>query len=359
MYSDEKRPRPILIILLLGVVLIVLFLVFPESLAPEITMEPQWYQAFDSAASNDQLDAEDLVGFVSDRHFGYFAPDGSFAALHTRDRPVAVNDAAWVQVPAAPGESLRLRSRQGDPLAELPAGQQPFFSAGGLYAVSADSLTLHHYQPGGSLSWSYTLPSHVTAFASSPALTVVGMIDGSIEAIDPTGSQTLRFLPGGSRLSAIYGVTVSDDGQYIACLSGLEPQRMLVLGKGEGGYRVISHRYLETAFRTPSSLAILPDEPYVLYRDAGGIGVSTLDGTVLGVLPAAVDTFEVYPAHHHGIYYLFARQGEQVELISFKPPTRLLGRARLPDGVRFISVRDDVIYFSCAVGMARIQISER
>lgn len=355
----DKRPRPLMLVILICLVGFVVFLAFPEPLAAEISMEPQWYMHFSNPVISDQADPSTAYAFRSKGHFGYFYSDASFLRLNSLQGGAALSDSAWLSWNAGDTSGPVLISREGQTLAALPAGHVPFFHDSSLFSLSPDFLELQRYDESGKFLWSYVLPAHVSAFDHGSSLTAVGMLDGSIEVIDANGRHALRFLPGGSRLEAIFGLAVSDDGMYLACLSGLDPQRLVVLGKGEGGYRVVSHRYLETSFRTPSSVAILEADPYVLYRDAGGIGVSALDGSFSGLLPADAETFTVHRAHHHGLYYIVARQGASAELLSFKPPARLLGRTALPEGAVFVRMDGDTLYFATDQGLARISVGER
>ncbi|MBU0956352.1 MAG: hypothetical protein KKI09_13060 [Spirochaetes bacterium] len=375
----DKKPRPLLLIALLCAVGFIVFMVFPEPLAAEISMEPQWCRSFNTStvdqttqqalpqsssqtkAPADLAEAEannTPIGFRAGSRYGYFTSEGYFPVLATVQGGVAVADKAFVSWSSAPSSPRILQQPDSTSIAELPLGSVPFFSGESLFAVSADALSLQHYNQAGIRLWSYELSSHVSAFARGRTLTALGMLDGSIDVVDQAGQQQLRFYPGGSRLEVLLGLAISEEGDYIASLSGLDPQRLVVLGRGEGGYRVVSHRYLETAFRTPSSVAILPGAPYVVYRDAGGVGVSALDGSFTGLLPADVETFDLYPAHHHGVYYLVVHAGAKSELLSFRPPARLLGRSSLPDNTEFVRIIGDTMYIACPDGMAQIRIGE-
>jgi hypothetical protein len=142
----------------------------------------------------------------------------------------------------------------------------PFFSSGRLFSASMDGTTVTSHGKDGMSLWNHAFPSQVSAFAANEDMVIGGTVDGWLEAVNTTGERVLRFAPGGSRLPVILGVGVSPSSSWIAMLSGLDAQRLVVLGRGKSDYRVVSHRYLESAYREPARVAVLGDDRHVLYR---------------------------------------------------------------------------------------------
>ena len=202
--------------------------------------------------------------------------------------------------------------------------------------------------------WSYRFPVQLSAFASAPGLAVGGTVDGWIEGIDANGATAFTFSPGGSRLPVILGLAVSPTAEWVAAVAGLDRQRLLVLGRGGTDYRVASHRYLDSDYRSPVPLAFLGDEGYVLYMRPDGIGVWSLDGSVDGLLPVKAYDFQAAVDRDGGVAYLVARTGGDSELVAFRPPSRILGRIRLPADLQYLYLQRSSVYFCAADRLARI-----
>jgi hypothetical protein len=201
-------------------------------------------------------------------------------------------------------------------------------------------------------------PCQISAFASGETLSVGGTIDGWLEGIDKNGKKVFSFSPGGSRLPVVLGTAVSDSGDWIATVSGIDKQRLVVLGRGGVEYRVKSHRYLESDFREPIRVVIMEDDTHVLYRREDGVGVWSVDGKVDEVLPVMAEDFDVSVDPPHRIALLAARQGESKSITVFRTPSTLLGTIRLPDSSDFIRIIGSSVYFGGQSWIARLDLVE-
>jgi len=330
------------------------FLAFAEPLSPELTAMPRWYRALEPTPETGE--AGERMAFSAGDRYGYFSPDGSVFIMADAPGGASLSDAAYV-VPVAGGGTVPLRSADGAVLAELGAGE-PFFSGGRLYSAAADGSAVAAYDASGARSWSYSFPSVVSAFCSVPDLVVAGTVDGWMEGIGPSGEALFSFAPGGSRLSVILGVAASADGEWVAAVSGIDPQRLVVLGRGRDEYRVVSHRYLDSDYREPVSVAILDRWGLAMYRRPDGIGVRALDGSVDALLPVKADSFEVTPDEGRGIAYFIARRAGGSEIVAFSPPARVLGRVPLPPDASYVRFSGGSVFLGAPGWLARFDFTE-
>lgn len=339
---------------LLALVLIVAyFFLFPEGLPSELGLRAQWRV---SSGLTDGFGAvSDGIPFSFQDRFGYFSPDGrarsigpSLAATQMSAERYIVRDSVT---------SSSLFDAEGKLLGRIQ-GYGPFFVGDRLFSATPDGLGLRAHDAFASVQWLYLFPSHLSAFDASPTLAIGGTVDGTIEGVAQDGSRVFSFAPGGSRLQVILGLALSPSSSHIAAISGIDPQRLVVLGQGAGDYRVVSHRYLESDYREPVRVAFMPDERFVLYRRPDGIGIWSVDGKIDELLPIMAEDFTVYYDSERDLAYVAARTRDSLSIVAFQPPTRILGRVELPQSSEFVRMDSSALYFGGMDGLYKIVFLE-
>ena len=300
-----------------------------------------------------------VYGFSKGDWYGFMTGNGNLVLGAKTPGGAVVSDWSYVasSAGAVPGGIRELRGPDGTLLGSLRGGT-PFFASGRLFSASIDGTALSSHGRDGSSLWSHAFPSQVSAFAANDELAIGGTVDGWIEAVNARGERVLRFAPGGSRLPVILGVGVSPSSAWIAMLSGLDAQRLVVLGRGKNDYRVVSHRYLESAFREPAKVAVLGDDRHVLYRQPDGVGVWEVSGKTSDILPVKADDFDVYFHPEQGLAYLVARKAGASELVVFRPPAKLLGRISLGKGLDVVRIDGATVYLATNEAAARLDFIE-
>lgn len=348
--------------------------VFAEPLYPELSTQARWSLDLQSAGAAvasdgaavggathpDAASGSDarLLSFTLGDAYGYLRPSGSVARLERAGaghRLAAVSDERYA-VPRA-SQAFMLARPDGSELGRLEA-TSPFFAGGRLFSAEGDGTALAAFDEQGRRLWTYSFPCHVSAFSAGEGLAVGGTVDGWLEGIGNDGRRAFLFAPGGSRAQVVLGVGVSPSGTFIAAVTGIDRQRLVVLGKGGADYRVTSHRYLESDYREPVRVVVLPDDMHVLYRRADGIGVYSVDGSVDEVLPVKADDFDVELDEGAGIAYVCARRGGKAEVAAFRLPATLLGRVALPDGCEYVRLDGASVYFGRGSTLGRFDFME-
>ena len=141
-------------------------------------------------------------------------------------------------------------------------------------------------------------------------------------------------------------------------LSGIDSQRLVVLGRGKSDYRVVSHRYLESTYRAPVRIAVLGDDRHVLYRQPEGVGVWEVSGKTSDTLPIMADDFDVYYHSEQGLAYLVADHAGTSEIVVFRPPAKLLGRIELGKSLDVVRIDGATIYLATPSAIARLDFIE-
>jgi len=355
--NEQLERHPVFRSLVLILCVLVYFFMGAEPLAKEYMASPSWRSALQPGTAS--VSSQAVYGYSKGDWYGFIAGDGNLVLGETSPGGAVVSDWAYVASPpgAIPGGSRELRGPDGKLLATLQGGM-PFFSSGRLFSASLDGTALASLGRDGSTTWIHAFPSQISAFAANADLAIGGTIDGWLEAVNARGERVLRFAPGGSRLPVILGVGVSPSSSWVAMLSGVDAQRLVVLGRGKSDYRVVSHRYLESAYREPAKVAVLGDDRHVLYRQPGGVGVWEVTGKTSDLLPVKADDFDVYYNPQQGLAYLVARYAGAAEIVVFRPPAKLLGRIDLGEGMDVVRIDEATVYLATRGAVARLDFIE-
>jgi hypothetical protein len=355
--NEQLERHPVLKSLVLILCVVVYFFAGAEPLSKEYVARPSWRTAFQPVAASGVL--PDAYGFSKGDWYGFIAGNGSLVLGDKVAGGAVVSDWGYVasMVKAEPGQLRELRGPDGGLLGSLKGGS-PFFSSGRLFSASMDGTTLSSHRRDGSSAWTHAFPSQISAFAANDELAIGGTVDGWLEAVNTRGERVLRFSPGGSRLPVILGVGISPSSAWIAMLSGLDTQRLVVLGRGKSDYRVVSHRYLESSFREPAKVAVLGDDRHVLYRHPEGVGVWEVSGKTSDILPVKADDFDVYYHPEQSLAYLVVRYAGASELVVFRPPAKLLGRIDLGKGLDVVRIDAATVYLATSEAVARLDFIE-
>lgn len=354
--NDGKGRRLTLSVLGVVVVILAYFFVFAEPLSPELSAVPQWRIALDVGGAGPAAAGTGLMAFAAGDRYGYFSSDGQVAFIAEAQDGAPISDASYVSPPSGKSAAA-LRNSRGEEVSTFPAAQ-PFYASGRLFSAEGDGTAVSAYDEFGRKAWSYSFPCQLGAFSAGEKLVVGGTVDGWLEGVDAEGRQVFSFAPGGSRLPVVLGVAASRSGAWVAAVTGLDRQRLVVLGRGGTDYRVASHRYLESDFREPVRVIVMEDDRHVLYRRDDGIGVWAVDGSIDTVLPVRADTFDVSLDDSRGVAYIVARRGRKSEIVAFRLPATLLGRIALPDSSEFVRFSGSSAYIGSRTWLARFDFVE-
>jgi len=354
--NEGKERRVTFSVLGTIVVILVYFFVFAEPLSAELSAVPQWKVALGVGAAGTASAPAELLAFAAGNRYGYFSPDGELALIAEAQTGAPVADTSYIE-PSSAKTAAVLRNPRGEEITKFTAAL-PFYASGRLFSAEGDGTALIAYDEYGSKAWSYSFPCQLGAFSAGDQLVVGGTVDGWLEGVDARGQNVFSFAPGGSRLPVVLGVGVSRSGNWVAAVTGIDRQRLIVLGRGAHDYRVASHRYLESDFREPVRVIVMEDDRHVLYRRDDGIGVWSVDGSIDTVLPVRADTFDVALDDSRGIAYLVARRGRKSEIVAFRLPATLLGRIALPDSSEFVRFSGSSVYIGGRTWLARFDFME-
>jgi len=242
-------------------------IVSPKSVIILNTLNPSFIQSKDSFLA---IQSGSRVCFISEEH--------ELVNCYIGER--IAKDNKWVAVYRQ--NALELLEPTGQVVFRFSGSAYPIARDGNLYLYADDSGTLSKIDPAnGALIWEKNYISQLTSINAKGERTLIGLLDGRIELIGSFGEILLSYKPGGSRIEAIYGTAISNDASRIALISGLEPQRFLILEERRGGFKPIHHHDTYSDHRRSISMGFIHDDSQVIYEGSKGIRIFDMNSNKL------------------------------------------------------------------------------
>lgn len=242
----------------------------------EIQFEPEW--TVDASQTPEFSESENCIPFKTGQLAGYFSENGKILNARSFAVKAAVSEFYFAPYGLS-DDSVEIFSPDGSFACRIDSSGFPFIDENRIFMFLPGGSSFARYSSQGKKLWAYEGFVPVTAFSSAECGTVAGFADGKVLLFDESGNLRQEFVPGGSKYSVILGADLSPDGNYLACISGLEKQR-IVLAKREKEHIVITfYKYMEKDQTRQALVKFSRDGDWLYYAFAGGLGiVNCVDG---------------------------------------------------------------------------------
>ncbi len=260
-------------LLLLGLAVLYI-LIFPARLGRELVPVPHWKTevAEPSASAVPGADRETAFPFRLRDRFGYLDPAGRLAYADTVLFDVALDSGRFVNFSRIL-QTVATHDSGGRLLDAFPAAGYPVLRSGRLLQLTSDRSGLSEWDSGGGMLWRRSFSTVITDLRVTREAVLVGLLEGRLLLLDRQGRVTLDFAPGGSRIQAVYGCAVSPDGERIGILSGLDPQRLVLLERRQENWKPVYQESLAGEFRRRSFIDFSRDGGYLLWEGKGALEI--------------------------------------------------------------------------------------
>ena len=228
---EKNRSIPFIII---SVILIsIIYLIFAAKPLPkEYQFQPQWKvnitKEVKAADEN-----EKQIYFRLGNALGYFTADGKITFYKTFPSKASVSD-SYFSYYNNNARNTSFYDYRGNAKGVINYEGLPYIVEDRIYVMLPGGNSFIKCDSDGNRQWKYEGIMPVTAFSSKKDFTAAGFADGSIQIFNnESGKAEIVFAPGGSDLPVILGLDISDEGNYIAAVSGHNKQRFILAHREE------------------------------------------------------------------------------------------------------------------------------
>ncbi len=336
--------------------LIVYMLVAARPVAAELHFQPLWTINISEHSSTAPIPpAEEAEAFILGSRYGWFTPDGHLGLSETMDFRAAISNHFYA-VYNQTASDIPVFSLDGSPAFTITGSGFPHIDEDRVYLFLPGGNGVSRIGSDGTALWTYEHTAPITAFDSSPGGTVIGYADGRLVCLDSTGVERMHFYPGGSDLQVILGLAVSGDGNTIACVSGIDKQRFLIMQYTGSHYKVQHHIWLEGNLHRQAFVDFEADGRYIFFEHSGGLGIVDSQRYISSFIPydGAIVSAGTSPAD--GLFLVLGKKGTDCTLMAIERPNNTLATARFTARDAFLIQRGSAVYLGTDTHLSRIDI---
>ena len=240
-----KKLIPLFILILIVSLVLYTFLAI-KPLGKEYQFSPVWKISASNPSITKVDPSKKKLYFNLNKQLGYFTEDGEVTLYEKYPIKAAISD-SYYSIYDNSAKDTPFYNNNGEEMGKISLSGFPFFSNDLVFVFLPGGTGFARCDEKGELLWSFTGTLPITAFSAKEKYTAVGFANGYIKIFNTeTGALQLTYAPGGSDYPIILGLDISEDGEYIASVSGHNEQRF-VLSRREGQQqKIIYHEFLDS-----------------------------------------------------------------------------------------------------------------
>lgn len=313
-----------------------------KTLGSELHLTPQWTVNI-SDVSQVQQDSE-LIPYRLGQNIGYFTEEGLVASRIPYPFKATISDSFYATY-GTNNTSTDFFTSSGNMAGTIRDQGFPFFDSDRAFLFLPGGTSFASCDKEGGMAWKYESFAPITAFSSSKGGVVAGLADGTVVSFSLDGTITQKFTPGGSVVPVIIGTAISEDGQTIACVSGQEQQRFVVVQKTEDGHsKVVFHEYLDKGFNSQVLVKFSNDGKTVFYNYNGGLGIVDLEKLRSRHVDVEGKIVQIEESENPHLISVLARKDNTYGLTIIEPDYHPIAYMSFEGNCAFIQTKGDKLF---------------
>ena len=246
-----------------------------KPLNKEYSFTPVWKISTANPVIN--ISSKPNSAFHLGQTLGYFDEDGNISLYKTFPSKVSISDSYYATyTPEA--KNTEFFKADGSKAGVIEASGFPYFVDNLVYVFLPGGCSFSKCSETGKILWTFEGTFPITAFTAKEKYTAVGLSNGTIKVLNNTnGATEIDFAPGGSDYPVILGLDISEDGQYIASISGHNQQRFVLSHREENQQKIIYHRFFDFDSPYRTIVYFSKDGKRVFYNFHNGLGIYNLE----------------------------------------------------------------------------------
>jgi hypothetical protein len=322
-----------------------------------------WIRSFQSAYADGSSESERYpfeIGSPDALRFGYFDRNGVFAMNRVTQKNLSLAADRFAEYEAVP-HSLEIENSADGTTRRLEnTNGYPLFLNDKTYLVSFEQNAIAEIGEDGGVLWSYELASPITCVAGAQGSLLLGTLDGTIELLNEKGSRVFFFEAGGSRISCVYGVALSQDLARIAVISGIDDQRFLLFEQYAGSYQVSHHEFIGDGKRRPVQIRFLDGDTRLAFEYEDGLGLYDIKSRTSYRIPLDGEITAIDNEGTDGLLFLVTREDENHNhLVGIKYPSAVIIKTPFESKGTFLYRADGALFIGSDRGLASFTLDKR
>jgi len=324
--------------ILSALVFLVYFFLFSVRLEKEIVLRPEAVLEENSGIPPQA----DGFSWKMGKNYGFIDSHNNFSQFEADYS--AVSGSSLIIIQDKPG-LFSLISSSGEIVSQFEAEGTPLLMGGRLFILSIKEGYISEFSLAGTRLWNYQFIFPITCLDANAETLVLGDLGGQCHILDVNGDVEQIYIPSGSRLSCIYGVSLSENSDRIVLISGKDPQRFLLLEKRISGYQPVKHFNLDHIFSRTCFIDFTHNDSRVVIEGNNELIIYHIDDSSLVKLPFEGSLYEYQYDSETGFQvFLIKKQSYDFELVLYSSGERLVYRRGFQAENAFVHIFNRKIY---------------
>lgn len=314
----------------------------------------------EKAGENPQAAAAQFTGkvplaFLTDARFGYFTEEGELLRTAPITRRMSVSASAWTEY-GSNAARTPIYKPDGSLITVIDEPGFVYIDEDRLYLFEPGGSAVKQYDSDGTVRWRYLHTAPITAFHSAESGAVIGFSDGKLVCLDAAGAVVFETYPGGSDYQVILGAGISKDGHFVACVCGINQQRVLLIRVDGTKYKIVHHRYLMGNLRRQVFVDFDDSGSNALFECSEGIGFIDCRRLVSGIIQEKGTVLASGEHPYKDMITVISRQDQTATLSLIEAPGYMLGKTAFMSKNIFLRQDQKKIFLATDKKLIRIDI---
>ncbi len=290
-------------------------------------------------------------------YIGYYSPEGGVSSIQTLEERGAISN-HYMAPFSSNANNISFYVPDGQVSGVLEGSGFPFFDEDRIFLFLPTGSSFSVHSSNGKEKWRYENYVPITAFHSNEEGVVAGYADGKIVVFSPEGRIRHEFYPGGSEYEVIFGASLSASGKYVACLSGLDNQRVVISDVGGSKSKITLHTYVENQTIEQSLVYFSANEKYVFSGVKNSVIIVNLDTKEemhVDIKGKVITIKEVYNGEY---YFVLSKDREQSTISVLNENLYKVGSFSFEEENTFLDTDEENVYIGNGTTISKIYINQ-
>lgn len=344
-----------IIIVASSLFLIIYLFIAPLPLGKEIYFVPEWTLSVSHEIEFSGQPEGQRIPFTNGSAYGYLAPEGNPIRIDHTGKRISITENSWTIYDQDQQETVVYNPDGSEKLIVRAAGfvhlsgNRTFLFLPGGGAVS-------EYGDDGTVLWTRDHTAPITTFETSEAGTVIGYADGKLTAINRGGTDILSVYPGGSSIPVILGASLTNNGEYVLCVAGIQEQRVVLFRIRNGQSKVVYHTFLSGSLRRQVHTSFDETGSWAFFDSTEGLGIIDIQNLTVSQIPVNGALLSAGKHVGNGLFIFLAAQDDNHELLFVERPNHVIARVPFRAENAFLVQNNHDIYLGTDSVISKIGI---
>lgn len=349
-----KNKKALHLSITIAIIFIVLYIILAaKPLAKEYQIIPEWKISTSNPLIKESN--KDQMYFHLGQTIGYFTEDGEITSFESFPAKVSISDKYYATYDSV-SKNIPFYFSNKTLAGEIEAEGYPYFKDDLIFLFLPGGASFSKCSETGKIEWTYEGIIPITAFSTNKNYTAAGFADGSILIFsNADGTIISTFSPSGSDYPVILGLDISEDGQYLASISGRNKQRFVLTHREEKQQKPIFHTFLESDSPNQTLVHFCKNENRVLYNFQNKLGIYDIDTQKNTIL--SLDSKLISIDENEDFVFLLGKDKKKYTVSIVEKTNTLLGHFTFNADTAFIHANKKNLYVGKDSSISKLLIS--